>query len=328
MKSDSMREVLDLLNTGIMLADVHGRVSYANRAAMAFLDIEEPRFSEISIDRLMGKESDKREAVLSTRNNERLTLRMSKTPLERGGYLVMLTDITEIHKLQQELLRMDKLASVGELTSGIAHEIRNPLAGIKTTAQALDQELAPNDHRKPYVSRIIAEIDRLNKLLLNFFDFARPRALNVRPCDLKKVIEDAVYMVQDAAREHHVQVIEFFPSGKTQIQADSGMIQQVLINVLLNAIQAIDSPGRVEITLADKKSHCMITVKDSGRGIPEHVKSRIFDPFFTTKPKGIGLGLSISYRIVKMHSGSISFVSSHDGTSCTITLPKEMNRLA
>ncbi|MGC9325039.1 MAG: two-component system sensor histidine kinase NtrB [Desulfomonilia bacterium] len=328
MKSEVMHEVFDLLPTGVMLADGLGKVNYANKAALTYLGIEEKRLVEISVDKLMGKDADKREAMLRTKTDERLTLRLSRTPLSHGGYLVVLTDITEIHDLQQELLRMDKLASVGELTSGIAHEIRNPLAGIKTTAQALEQELPANDHRKPYVSRIIIEIDRLNKLLLNFFDFARPRALSIRSCDLKKVIEDAVYMVQDTARENHVQLIEFYPSKRALIKADPGMIQQVLMNVLLNAIQAIDSSGRVEVHLADKNTHCEITVTDTGRGIPEHVKSRIFDPFFTTKPKGIGLGLSISYRIIKMHSGTISFFSSNKGTSCTIALPKEGSGLA
>jgi two-component system sensor histidine kinase HydH len=237
-----------------------------------------------------------------------------------------LTDVSEIYRLEQELLKMDKLATVGELTSGIAHEIRNPLAGIKTTAQALKEEIPENDTRSAYISRIIIEVDRLNKLLLSFFDFARPKKLNVRPCDLKKTIEDTVFMVREAARSNHVRIMEFYPPGEVRIKADPDMVQQVLMNVFINAVQSMPSGGSMEVHLREQGANVEISVSDTGKGIPENIRSRIFDPFFTTKPKGIGLGLSISYRLVKMHSGNITFSSSPEGTLFTISLPKEAGK--
>lgn len=323
MDTDVLRELLEMLPTGVMLAEDDGRVVFANKAALDYLGISASSLREINVDGLMERDSTRKETMIRTKGNDRLTLRLSKHQLKHGKSALFLSDITEIHRLQSEILKMDKLASVGELTSGIAHEIRNPLAGIKTTAQALNEELPAGDHRKAYVSRIIGEIDRLNRLLLGFFDFARPRELSIVTCDLSKIIENAVYMVRDTARENHVQIIEFHPPRKTAIKADPNMIQQVLMNVFINAIQSMEFGGRMEVHLTERDDRMEIMVSDTGKGIPENVKGRIFDPFFTTKPKGIGLGLSISYRIVKLHAGSITFVSNPGGTTFIITLPKD-----
>ena len=133
-------------------------------------------------------------------------------------------------------------------------------------------------------------------------------------------------MVQDTARENHVEIIEFHPPKRAMIKADPHMIQQVLMNVFINAVQAMEFGGRMEVHLTDRDDRMEIIVSDTGKGIPDHVKGRIFDPFFTTKPKGIGLGLSISYRIIKLHSGAITFISNPGGTTFIITLPKDPSR--
>lgn len=326
MRQELVYEILDSLPTGVMLADSTGGVAFANSAALEYMGIDRERLSEINIDGLVQHDSRKKETMLRTRGDERLTVRLSKKDLGGGGSLIILTDITEIHQLQQEILKMDKLATVGELTSGIAHEIRNPLAGIKITAQALQEEIPDNDHRAAYISKIIIEIDRLNKLLLNFFDFAKPRELYVRSCDVKKVIEDTVSMVRDTARGNHIRIMEFYPTSAIRIKADPDMIRQVLMNILINAVQSMTSGGTMEVHLLELGSSVRIEVRDTGEGIPENIRSRIFDPFFTTKPKGIGLGLSISYRIVKMHSGSITVESSAQGTTFIVTLPRDIGR--
>lgn len=320
-----LMEIFDVLPTGIMISDDAGSVRYANGAALGYLGIDEEGLAELNIEALMDKDRhQKKETMVRTKGNERLTIKMGVSPLSDGGSVVFLSDITEIDHLQQEILKMDKLASVGELTSGIAHEIRNPLAGIKTTAQALNEELPKNDHRRTYVSRIIAEIDRLNKLLLTFFDFAKPRELAIRQCDLKKIIENAVYMIQDTAKANQVQVIEFYPPKKAMVMADPSLIQQVLMNVFINGIQAMDKGGKMEIQLSEPDDRVEIAVSDTGKGIPENVRGKIFDPFFTTRAKGIGLGLSISYRIIKMHSGTITFESGRGNTTFRIALPRNL----
>lgn len=322
-----MGELIEELPTGIMLADEAGTVTYANKAALEYMGIDRDGLKEVNVKGIFRSSySGKKDLMFRTKGDEHITVRFSRMPLADGCSAIVLTDISEIHRLEQELLKMDKLATVGELTSGIAHEIRNPLAGIKTTAQALKEEIPENDGRSAYINRIIIEIDRLNKLLLSFFDFAKPKELNLRVFDLKKTIEDTVFMVQDTARQSHVRIMEFYPPGGLKIKADPDMMQQVLMNVFINAVQAMSSGGNIEIHLRERGMNIEISVSDTGKGIPENIRSRIFDPFFTTKPKGIGLGLSISYRLVKMHAGSITFVSGPHGTTFTISLPKEVRK--
>lgn len=326
MDRDVISEVLDELPTGIMIADETGAVTYANKAAMEYMGIDQEGLREVNIKGIVRHGVGKKDLMFRTKGAESIMVRFAHISLSNGGNAVVLTDITEVHQLQQEILRMDRLASVGELTSGIAHEIRNPLAGIKTTAQALQEEMEENDHRSAYISRIIVEIDRLNKLLLNFFDFAKPKEPNLMNCDLKKIIEDTVFLVQNTARQAHVRIMEFYPPEEIRIKADPDMIQQVLMNMFINAVQAMPSGGKMEVHLVHGNQGVDISVSDSGKGIPEDIRSRVFDPFFTTKPKGIGLGLSISYRLIKLHSGKITFVSNHQGTIFTVSLPKEVRK--
>jgi two-component system sensor histidine kinase HydH len=309
-----------------MVGDETGAVIYANRAALDFMGIDRDGLREVNINGIMRHGAGPKDIMFRGRGDDRISLRLGKMELSGGHSAVFMSDITEVHRLQQEILKMDKLATVGELTSGIAHEIRNPLAGIKTTAQALKEEIPESDHRNAYVSRIIIEIDRLNKLLLNFFDFAKPKELNLRSCEVKKIIEDALYIVHDTARQSHVRVMELYPTEDIRIMADPDVLQQVLMNVFINALQAMPAGGVMEVQLSQGGGHVEISVSDTGKGISEDIRSRIFDPFFTTKPKGIGRGLSISYRLVKMHSGNITFVSGPKGTTFTITLPRDVRR--
>ena len=326
MDMDMLHEVLNALPVGVLLAEEDGTVSFVNRAALESMHVEAADIAGLNIQGYLQPASGKKETILQVGGKVELPVRIHVEHLSAGGWIMAITDITEIHQLQSELLKMDRLATVGELTSGIAHEIRNPLAGIKTTAQALNEELPAYDHRRAYVSKIIKEINRLNKLLLNFFDFAKPKALAIKTTELQKVIADTVFMIKETAGVQHVQVMELYPSAKVEAKIDPDMIQQVLMNICLNAIQSMETGGTLQIRLLDKGREVEIAITDTGPGIPENIRNRIFDPFFTTKPKGIGLGLSISYRIIKMHSGSIQVASSSKGSTFTIVLPREVKR--
>ncbi|MEA3222211.1 MAG: ATP-binding protein [Thermodesulfobacteriota bacterium] len=323
MNTASLIQLIDALPVGVILAYNDGNVSYANAYALDCLRTNMKGLEEMDITNLITNLAGKIETIIKTGDNKKIPVRLSTLNLASGKKAIIITDIAEIHHLQNEMLKMDRLASLGELTSGIAHEIRNPLAGIKTTAQALNEEIEKNDYRKPYVSRIISEIDRLNQLLLNFFDFASPRALKIRKCDAQKIIEDSIYMVREKARQNHIQIIEFYPPHKVEFNVDPDMIQQVLINIFINAIQAMEKKGKMEVQLINKRESINITVSDTGKGLSKNIMNRIFEPFFTTKAKGVGLGLSISYRIVKMHGGNISFNTTTGGTTFKVSLPKE-----
>ncbi len=324
MQQDALLEMLEMIPAGIIVADKAGYIAYANAQAQGYVGKQGLSLDEVNIARLLKSVTSGKETLMRMRDGRRIPVRILINDLADGRRMVILDDISEIHQLQQEILKMDRLASVGELTSGIAHEIRNPLAGIKTTAQALEEELPEGDHRRDYVGRIIKEINRLNKLLLDFFDFAKPRSMHTRRCNMQKVIEEAIYLVREQARQQGVQIIEMYPTAEVDAVVDPDMIKQVLMNVMLNGVQAMSSGGRLEVSLDNiDEEYIGIIIKDGGPGIPENLKSRIFDPFFTTKAKGVGLGLSISYRIIRMHTGSITVTSTSSGTTFRIALLKE-----
>jgi PAS domain S-box-containing protein len=251
---------------------------------------------------------------------------------EMIGKIVIFRDLTNLNKIQEEILRMDRLVSLGKLASGIAHELRNPLAGIKTTAQALGEELSRDDPRREYLSRITKEIDRLNELLKTFFSFAKPQKLNLVHCEIKAIINEIIPFLIKEIAEKGIRFIETYHPQLPKIKVDKNQMHQVFLNLFLNAIQAMPNGGELKIQVnpvisssldGPKKNFIQIVVSDTGIGIPTNIVQKIFDPFFTTKPRGIGLGLSITYQIIKKHGGTIKVESKLEkGTSFVINLPE------
>jgi len=251
---------------------------------------------------------------------------------EMIGKIVIFRDLTNLNKIQEEILRMDRLVSLGKLASGIAHELRNPLAGIKTTAQALGEELSQDDPRREYLNRITKEIDRLNELLKTFFSFAKPQQLNLVHCDIKAIINEIIPFLIKEIAEKGIRFVETYSPQLPKIKVDKNQMHQVFLNLFLNAIQAMPNGGELKIDVSpvissslegSKKKFVKIVVSDTGTGIPTNIVQKIFDPFFTTKPRGIGLGLSITYQIIKKHGGTIKAESQLEkGTSIVISLPE------
>jgi two-component system sensor histidine kinase AtoS len=251
---------------------------------------------------------------------------------EMIGKIVIFRDLTNIYKIQEEILRMDRLVSLGKLSSGIAHELRNPLAGIKTTSQALSEEMSEDDPRREYLTRITKEIDRLNDLLKTFFSFAKPQKLNLVPCQIKDIINEIIPFLIKEIADKGIRFVENYHPQLPKIKVDKSQMHQVFLNLFLNSIQAMSDGGelRIEVTPQNsapgegpKQNFIKAVISDTGRGIPPHLIHKIFDPFFTTKPKGIGLGLSIAYQIINKHGGSISVESRwEEGTSFVIHLPE------
>jgi signal transduction histidine kinase len=214
---------------------------------------------------------------------------------------------------------------------GIAHEIRNPLAGIRITAQAMDEEIDSGDSRKEYSGRIISEIDRLNDLLKSFFSYARPKNPDFSFCHIQEITQEVHLLIKKDLSDRDIDFVQDFGKGIPRLKVDFNQMKQVFLNLLLNSIHAMPLGGqlRVACTLNEsrqktdkRKRHAEITISDTGNGIDKQDILRIFDPFFTTKAKGLGLGLSITYRIIKKHGGNITVQSKKDeGTSFRITLP-------
>jgi PAS domain S-box-containing protein len=344
--------IIQSIGSGIIITEMDDTITYINRAG--------ERISGYSKDDLIGKSfsifalREKQSIVHSLLNNpDDLDTRkegwMKKKdhiefPVgftinnhlsitgEMIGKIVIFRDLTNVYKIQEEILRMDRLVSLGKLASGIAHELRNPLAGIKTTAQALGEELSRDDPRREYLNRITKEIDRLNELLKTFFSFAKPQKLNLVHCNIKAIINEIIPFLIKEIAEKGIRFVETYPPQLPKIKVDKNQMYQVFLNLFLNAIQAMPNGGELKIEVSPvisisldgpKKNFIKIVVSDTGTGIPTHIIQKIFDPFFTTKPRGIGLGLSITYQIIKKHGGTIKVESQLEkGTSIVINLPE------
>jgi PAS domain S-box-containing protein len=256
---------------------------------------------------------------------------------EAIGKIVIFRDLTKVYRIQEEILRMDRLISLGKLASGIAHEIRNPLAGIKTTAQALGEEMSRDDPKREYLSRITKEIDRLNELLKTFFSFAKPQTLHLVPCHIKEIINAIIPFLIKEIADKGIRFVEAYHPQLPKIKVDKIQLHQAFLNLFLNAIQAMPNGGELKIEAnpvvisspdGSRQNFVKIVVSDFGKGIPPHILPKIFDPFFTTKPRGIGLGLSITYQIIKKHEGTIKVESEWEkGTSFIINLPEKFENL-
>ena len=226
-------------------------------------------------------------------------------------------ELEESHAKQ--IQQADKLASIGELASGIAHEIRNPLAGIGAAVEVLSEENGLNGQRVEIVGEIRRQITRLNTTLCDLLDFARQREPEIAPCHVGDLVRPMLALVRPDAQKQRVAIVERFARGLPPIRADAGQVQQALLNMLLNAIQAMPDGGTLTVCVAPAGDHVRIAVSDTGVGITHANQQKIFSPFFTTKHRGTGLGLAITRTIVEKHHGSIT-VQSEPGRGTTFTL--------
>ncbi|HEV2387428.1 MAG TPA: ATP-binding protein [Candidatus Acidoferrales bacterium] len=228
----------------------------------------------------------------------------------------------EVRRMYQtRMSRAEHLATLGELAAGLAHEIRNPLAGIVGAVEILGRELPPSNPSQAIVGEVQQEVRRIQGTLSELLSYARPRPAEMRPADLNISVEQAVVLVRQQVTSRPIE-IRFTPASLPAVVHDPGQIEQVILNLLLNAIQAIDRAGVVAVEVKAGDAFATISVRDSGRGIaPEHL-DRIFRPFFTTKTQGTGLGLSLTRRIIDQHGGRIDVRSkAGEGTEFIIQLP-------
>lgn len=231
-------------------------------------------------------------------------------------------EIELLHRTQMS--RAEHFATLGELATGLAHEIRNPLAGIAGVIEIVGRDLPASSPAKAVVKDVREEINQINRILTDLLGTARPRASEMRSSDLNTTVEHAVMLVRQQVLSKPVK-IEFTPSPDLlEVDHDSDQMHQVLLNLLLNSVQAIEGTGmvRVSVFARDNGEEGVITVSDTGRGIPAEHLPNIFRPFYTTKGDGTGLGLSLARRIVEEHHGRIEVASSSaTGTTFSVTLP-------
>ncbi len=224
--------------------------------------------------------------------------------------------------LQDRLSRAEHLASVGQLAASLAHEIKNPLAGISGAIQVIRDGMAGDDDRRPILSEVLRQIDRLDGTVRDLLFYARPKPPDFSPCDLNQLTLHVLAALRAEPQLGRVRV-EFLEASPTpEVLADEHQMEQLLINLLLNAAQASPEGGAVELRLRCDEKHVHLEVRDHGHGMSDDVRRRALEPFFTTKSKGTGLGLPICLQIVSVHGGALHIRSAPGaGTSVFVQLP-------
>jgi two-component system sensor histidine kinase HydH len=338
---DYTRQVIASMANGLLSIDTDGRIASYNQPALDLLDLAESEakgqdlssvidFTASGIRRTITDYVAVLDQEIQHRKKtgEVIPLALSATPIrdEAGtcqGAVIVLRDLSEIKKLQEKVRRSEKLAAIGELAAGIAHEIRNPLSSIRGFAQFLRHALKDKPQEQLYAATMVSEVDRINRVVTDLLDFARPMEAELAPTDITELIEHTVRLVKAEAGSRNVQ-IETQIADVSILPLDANQMTQALLNLLLNALQAVDQGGRIEIGAdfnADES--CLhIWVADNGCGIAPDQKEKIFEPFFTTREKGTGLGLAIVHKIVENHQGEIKVESPPAGAikGCRFTM--------
>ena len=335
-------EVVTNLPLGLLTGDPAGNLAMVNNTALELLGMRGKDASGTPLAQLPGldwsavvnelAQNDKileRDAILQTPGKRPVSVSLSAAAMKNDdgvflGNLFILRDITEIKRLQAEARRNERLTSLGKLASGVAHEIRNPLSTIKGVATYLAKRTQPGGREEEAANTMVSEVDRLNRVVSELLDFARPAAIAVSETNLREVVDRALRLAEADIKAKRIRVRVEEAPGFPAVFISPERFTQALLNLFLNAVQAMEPDGELRISIrrrldADTFS---LTVGDTGKGIPENEQAYIFTPYFTTKPSGTGLGLAIVHQIVEGHGGSIRVDSAPgSGAEFTITLP-------
>lgn len=240
------------------------------------------------------------------------------------GALVIFSDLTARKETQRRLAQTERLATLGELMAGVAHEVRNPLTAIRGYVQIIRQQTSLPVHQE-YLSVVLKEIDSINRVIQQLLDFSRPRQSQWQQVLLNSLIEETLILVQTSGVQARIAFNVEQDKGLPAIVADRELLKQVILNILINAVQAINARGEIRIrTWQYSATQQAVTIEDNGCGIDLALQKKIFDPFFTTKASGTGLGLALSQRIINAHQGDIH-VASMPGCGATFTLILPIN---
>jgi signal transduction histidine kinase len=216
----------------------------------------------------------------------------------------------EIERLhQREMARAEHLATIGELAAGLAHEIRNPLAGIGGVVEVMGRELPPESSSRTVLPEVQGEIQHIQAILNDLLAYARPRPPEFHPADLNATVEQAVFLARQQVRTKPIEITLEPEKRLPRILHDPVQVQQVILNLLLNGIQAISNQGKIVVALRQEREYAVVRIRDNGTGISPESLPRIFKPFFTTRKEGTGLGLPLARGIVESHEGRIEVTS-------------------
>ena len=242
------------------------------------------------------------------------------------GAVVTLEDVSDIKALTDQLIRADRLAAMGELTAGVAHEVRNPLGIIRASVQLLEEVGCDEARIKDSADVIKQEIDRLDKVIKALLDFGRPSKPTLVKADLNELLQDVVLFTKRFAHQSDVHIDQHLAEDLPLVQGDPDQLKQVFLNLVTNAVQAMEATGgTITISTRATGEYVAVSVADNGPGISAEDAPKVFDPFFTKRAEGTGLGLTIVHRIIDEHEGRIELENGPDGTTFSVTLPAALD---
>jgi len=325
--------ILQSVQSGVVSLDEEMKITKINLAAAKILEIKGESVTGQYHDAVLNKPitdflQDKKviergELSYVTPSGKRIWLGLTLSPLKNNegatiGQILIFTDLTHLKAIESQMELRNKLSSLGEISAGIAHELRNPMGVIAGYTKLLSKKA--DDALRPTVDAISREIVVMDRIISDFLTFARPVELNLADIDLKAIIE---YCVMSTAQKKHDDIdLQLELDNLPLVKGDEVLMRQAFINLIQNALEAMPQGGKLIIRASSASSDFLdITVADTGHGISENVKDKIFLPFFTTKEKGTGLGLAIVHKIVISHGGSIQVDSSEQGTVFRLRLP-------
>jgi two-component system sensor histidine kinase PilS (NtrC family) len=332
--------VLSSMSSGVLTTDLGGLVTYANRAAAELLDLspvdlvgrpvlELGLVDAPSWERILGTDGEilRFESLRPTRGAD-ATFGVSASPLRAAegratGRILIFQNLTRLKKLEGEVRLKEKMAAVGELAAGIAHEIRNPLASISGSVQVLKGMVAPGSSELQLMDIVVTESQRLSRILEDFLRYVRPRERSVEPVDAPAALRDVLKLLEhsDEISPRHVIKLAVDPPSAV-LPADPGQLRQIFWNVARNAVAAMPGGGALTVTARVTDGSWVVSFADEGHGMTAEERDRLFTPFAHSFPGGSGLGLAIVYRIVEEHGGRIDVTTEpRHGTTVTIALP-------
>ncbi len=334
------QRILSTMHDGLLAVDMTGKVTAANPAAHRILNLApEAPCVGLPFDRILGKESPlanyirqsledpsgrhQRELSFDT-GERRITLLAGRGILKHGAgpprqIIFTLNDITTLKELEAEIRQNQRLADLGTMAAGMAHEIRNPLSAIKTYVSLLPRKIESPDFLEKFQRTVPREINRLNTLIEELLELSRPPKYNFQYTDIGMLLTQRIELMEADFTSRKVLFRTDIHNRLPRVVADAGQIEKVFINLMQNAAQAMPDGGTISVLARPNGDGLIIRVEDQGHGFSRETAENIFSPFFTTKAKGTGLGLAITHKIITEHGGQIE-VESREGEGCSFTI--------